>query len=56
LNIGTLRLFETFDYFVKVFKMLFEMQEADRDKLLIREQRLLKGFECQIAINRHVHA
>jgi hypothetical protein len=56
LNIGTLRLFETFDEFVEVLKMLFEMQEADRDKLLIREQCLLKGFQCQIAINRRVHA
>jgi hypothetical protein len=32
--------FQTFDEFVRVFRLRFEMQEADRDKLLIREQRL----------------
>lgn len=32
--------FPTFDDFVRVFRLRFEMQEADRDKLLIREQRL----------------
>jgi hypothetical protein len=32
--------FQTFDDFVRVFRLRFEMQEAGRDKLLIHEQRL----------------